>query len=351
MAKSIQIGNVKAKHVIEGLAEAFSNSKYCKDHHQYTMKIDEAYGQGYIKAFKLDYGVTAYETDCLFHEDVEIVIERGNIHVLKFLFCMDNHLHHKFSDDKEYTTISRLENLIMADSPTNTHQFIFPADTSLCLFVIDINRKLFEEKIESFIEEMPDELLELFRDVNGINNFIYKNFYSLEIAKCINDFKECDHTDFVNKVFLEGKVYEILAETLRQYLDDKNEPDKKNIIRQATKERVNKAIQIIEDEIDQMDNIAELAKRVNLNPNTLQKAFKTIYDTSVNEFIRNYRIEKAKKLIENTEANITEIAYQIGINSRSYFSKLFKDYYGMSPKKYAEQYRNGSKNEKDQKSA
>lgn len=45
-------------------------------------------------------------------------------------------------------------------------------------------------------------------------------------------------------------------------------------------------------------------------------------------------MEKARHLMENTNLNITEITYRIGINSRSYFSKLFKERYSMSPKQY-----------------
>ena len=38
--------------------------------------------------------------------------------------------------------------------------------------------------------------------------------------------------------------------------------------------------------------------------------------------------------MESTHLNITEITYRIGITSRSYFSKLFKERYSMSPKQY-----------------
>ena len=50
-------------------------------------------------------------------------------------------------------------------------------------------------------------------------------------------------------------------------------------------------------------------------------------------------IIKAKELIENTGLNITEITYSIGINSRSYFSKLFKEKYKLTPKECLDQVR------------
>lgn len=347
MAKKISIKNYKPDNIINDLSNAFGN-EYSWDHHQVCLQIPDKYGSGYIKGYNFDHGVSVIETDCVFDKDVEIVFERGKVHVLKFIYCLDNSFSHKFSKDDDYTEINRLENIITSDSPINPHRFKIKAGTALCILIIDVNRKLFEKKIESFINDMSAELVKIFRDVNGVNTFYHKNYYSLEVSKFINDFKECEHSDFINKVFLEGKSYEIISDSLRQYVEDFTETDQKTLLRSTTKKKVEEAVRIIKEEIDHMDNVSEIAKRVRLNSNTLQKAFKTLYKTSVNEYIRNYRIEKARDLIENSDANITEISYQIGINSRSYFSKIFKDYYGITPKKYADQFRN---NGDDAKSA
>ena len=83
-----------------------------------------------------------------------------------------------------------------------------------------------------------------------------------------------------------------------------------------------------------MDNILALSRRVGLNQNTLQNGFKHLYGTSVNQYIKNARMELARELMESTGLNITEITYKIGINSRSYFSKLFKQRYSMTPQQY-----------------
>ena len=91
---------------------------------------------------------------------------------------------------------------------------------------------------------------------------------------------------------------------------------------------------IIENEIDVLGSIMNLASRVGLNQNTLQEGFNHLYKKSVNQYIRDVRLHKAKVLMENSDLNITEITYKIGINSRSYFSKLFKEKYGVSPKAY-----------------
>lgn len=83
---------------------------------------------------------------------------------------------------------------------------------------------------------MDEDLLELFRDVNGTNQFYHKEYYSLDIAGFLEDFSECEFTDFMKTVYREGKVYEILSHQMQQYKDDLKGPRERNIIRKATVE-------------------------------------------------------------------------------------------------------------------
>ncbi|GAA4271968.1 AraC family transcriptional regulator [Aquimarina gracilis] len=343
MKKKIEVQDQNIHNVVIDLANSLEVD-YEQSHHEYCVHLPEEIGSGYVRSFQFDFGVGVVETDYLLKKELVFKLEKGVIHPLKIIFNRESSFFHGFEEGKQMREIRRLENTIVASTPTNNHIFKIPANVPICIFSLEINRKLFEEKIESFLPDMNKDLIDLFRDVNGVKQFYYKNNYSLEISKFISEFTECDLTGFMRQVYLEGKAYEILTYQLKQYLDDLNEPDKRLIIRQATIEAIEKAVSIIEDEIESMENIVNLAKRVGLNQNTLQNGFQQLYKTSVNEFIRNYRIEKAKELLESSNLNITEITYKVGINSRSYFSKLFKKKYGISPKQYLDQVRNQTDN-------
>ncbi|GGF02185.1 hybrid sensor histidine kinase/response regulator [Flavobacterium limi] len=75
-----------------------------------------------------------------------------------------------------------------------------------------------------------------------------------------------------------------------------------------------------------------LASKVFLSRSQLYRKIKTLTGVSVNEFIRNVRLEKAKELIELGNDNITEISYKVGFSSPSYFTKCYKEKYGHLPK-------------------
>jgi AraC-like DNA-binding protein len=59
-----------------------------------------------------------------------------------------------------------------------------------------------------------------------------------------------------------------------------------------------------------------------------------MHGRTVSDFVRNVRLEKAEDLIKNTDLNISEVVYSIGLTSRSYFCKIFKKKYDCSPKEY-----------------
>ncbi|MEO7976470.1 two-component regulator propeller domain-containing protein [Flavobacterium sp.] len=78
-------------------------------------------------------------------------------------------------------------------------------------------------------------------------------------------------------------------------------------------------------------SVEVLASKVFLSRSQLYRKIKTLTGVSVNEFIRNVRLEKAKELIELGNDNITEISFKVGFSSPSYFTKCYKEKYGYLP--------------------
>lgn len=336
---------VRDSNVSENILDmaASLKAKVEENNKEFCLKLPKKLGSGYILGIQFSYGIGIIEYKIALKQDLRIEHEKGVLHPLKLLFNKEATLLHKFTDQKNFSEIRRLENAIISSIPKQNHIFIFPAEKPIHLFSLEINRKLFEEKIEDFLDKMDEDLLELFRDVNGTNQFYHKEYYSLDIAGFLEDFSDCEFTDFMKTVYREGKVYEILSNQLQQYKDDLKGPRERTIIRKATVEKIEQAAKIIQEELDNHPPVVSLAKRVGLNQKILQKGFNRLYKVSVNEYVRNLRIEKAKELLENSDLNITEVCYKIGLNSRSYFSKLFKEKYGLSPKAYHSKFRVKSK--------
>ena len=57
------------------------------------------------------------------------------------------------------------------------------------------------------------------------------------------------------------------------------------------------------------------------------------------EFIRTVRLKRAAQYLAQSDTRISEIMYSVGFNSHSYFTKCFREHFGLSPKEYAEKHR------------
>lgn len=80
--------------------------------------------------------------------------------------------------------------------------------------------------------------------------------------------------------------------------------------------------------------IEVLSNQLHLNYAYLCSVFKRSMDMTINRYIKQYRLEKAKELMSTTQMGISEIAVAVGFQNMNYFSKCFKKNYGISPSDY-----------------
>ncbi|MCB0586418.1 MAG: helix-turn-helix domain-containing protein, partial [Phaeodactylibacter sp.] len=77
--------------------------------------------------------------------------------------------------------------------------------------------------------------------------------------------------------------------------------------------------------------VEELARAVGFSRSQLHRKLKALTDKSPNQLIREFRLARAKELLEQKAGSVSEIAYQVGYSNLSYFSKSYKDAFGVSP--------------------
>ena len=68
----------------------------------------------------------------------------------------------------------------------------------------------------------------------------------------------------------------------------------------------------------------------------MHRKIRALVDQSATEFIRVIRIKKAKELLLQKTGTISEIAYDVGFNSLTYFTRSFQKYYGITPSEFIE---------------
>ena len=85
---------------------------------------------------------------------------------------------------------------------------------------------------------------------------------------------------------------------------------------------------------DEKYGVGDLASELGLSSSQTLRKIKAATGKSVNQYIRELRLEKAAKILKTTDFTVAEVAFQVGFNSASYFNNAFSKYYGIAPGEY-----------------
>lgn len=91
--------------------------------------------------------------------------------------------------------------------------------------------------------------------------------------------------------------------------------------------------QIIEANLkNEQFGVSQLVGEMKTSHSSLHRAVKNATGLSISQFISQVRLKNARKLLQQNKYSISEIAYECGFHSVTYFTKCFSDYYGFSPR-------------------
>jgi AraC-like DNA-binding protein len=89
---------------------------------------------------------------------------------------------------------------------------------------------------------------------------------------------------------------------------------------------------VIEKHLSNSDlGIAHLCKAVNLSHTQVFRKLKAITGDNPTLYIRKIRLQKALELLQTTELNVSEVAYETGFTDPNYFSRTFTEAFGATP--------------------
>ncbi len=102
-------------------------------------------------------------------------------------------------------------------------------------------------------------------------------------------------------------------------------------------EFLEKLYQLFSKNLDNEDvDVYSFAVELGLNRSFFLQKVKALTNHSPYELLKNYRLTQAAKLLQEQGMNVNEVCFMTGFKSRTHFSRLFKDRYGISPSKYAQ---------------
>lgn len=169
--------------------------------------------------------------------------------------------------------------------------------------------------------------------------FSYSEIYSTNIPKLMHDaLSEYQNGRYGFELALRSDICRIFVWILRywnsngiQFIEGASMPSEHIKAMQTVLEYI--ANHYSED--ISAESMAELA---NMSYSYFSRIFKQVMNKSFNDYLNYVRITEAEKLLASTDKNVTEIAYDTGFSSSSYFIKVFDKYKGMPPSSFRKKF-------------
>lgn len=279
-------------------------------------------------------------------------------------------------DREVYSEREIAESSLLTVQEEETDTFI--PDEKPCILFIDDNKDLREliqhilsKKYQIFIAENALQGLELLKNtpvdiiicdimmpqMNGlefcqqIKGDIQTNhipIIMLTAKNAVDDQIECYKAgaeSYIAKPFemkiLQARIDNLLQsrEQSRQSFRSKMEINISNLNYQTSDEEfLNNAMQCVERHIQESEfDTVQMANELHISRSTLSRKCKVISGCTPLEFIRNIKLKYACALLKKKTISISEVAYATGFSSPKYFTKCFKEEFGMTPTEYQSQ--------------
>ncbi|WP_053368524.1 helix-turn-helix domain-containing protein [Bacillus sp. FJAT-27245] len=238
--------------------------------------------------------------------------------------------------------------------------------TNKGFFAVEENRYLLLNEGEYTISIDQQEEVEsfciFFKD--GFAGEVLRGMSASSYALLSDPFKESDSVGFFEKTYTatsslstqlsafkvnlailkedplgqEEQFHGLMQSLLYSQMETLKEIESLNAVRSSTREELYRRISIAHDYIrsfyDTAIKLDDIARISCMSANHLLRTYTQLYGKSPFQHISELRVEKAKRLLKNSDLTMTEITFELGFTNPVSFSKMFKQHEGLSPNQF-----------------
>ena len=306
---------------------------------EHIFTVDNEIAKGNIRSITFDWGVNLLEYDITFSEEVELIMNTSLYNPIHFTYCLQGTCSHRFGyqKEKEIRTLEQFQSVIISSKEGGYNHCYFPKNENLAINVIQIVRGKFVKKRLNNVSQLNKKLYEVFMDTDHDNRYAYFGAFNLKLAETTGALRKIKQSGMIRILQIEGLVYQILSMHIQQHERVINNRILPTTLLKTELRTIRQIAKKITGNVSKEYSLEQLSIKSGLSQAKLQEGFKLMYARTVTEYIRHVRLEAARDLLNHTDLNISQIVYSIGFSSRSYFSKIFKDKYNISPSDHQKQ--------------
>lgn len=205
-------------------------------------------------------------------------------------------------------------------SPADFHKNTVPPETSFAYYGLKFTYELLDARLAGLLAL---DRLPLHLHLNGAAaaaaGFIFRQL----IAEC-----DAETEQLGSRAYTQALVEQLVILALRQI-------NKDELVRPET--FINRALGYLYSHFSESVTVADAAAYVGYTPNYFNTCFHRQMGQPFGEYLRQMRLTYAENLLCSSRLPVTEVAFESGFGSLSYFSRCFRDQFGVSPQEYRKQ--------------
>ncbi len=305
---------------------------------EYTLNVPDHLGAGKVEGIEFSKGIGLFKINVVLKKQLIIHLKSKKVHPLKLFYSLEGDFKHSMKPGDQWLRIHELQGAILGSHFKLGHIYNLPVQQKICFYFIEVDRTTFLKELNYKAQELPYYFYKLFADVQGVYPFSFKGKPSLKIAKVFKQMESFEGKGMVRMNFLEAKVLEIFSLMLAQFEAHQFEAEESIGLRNHELKLIHQIANHIQENYANFQNIDEISREFGLSKSKIQQGFQQEYGYTVNEYLNDVRLENSIRLMKEGDKNISEIVYAIGLSSRSYFSKIFKEKFKVLPSIYLKEF-------------
>ncbi|MGL6201352.1 MAG: helix-turn-helix transcriptional regulator [Lachnospiraceae bacterium] len=306
---------------IKTTEEEFCSKKKKETQYQIQSKIM----QGSVENMEIDRGILLTVSDFVLKEDIEMITTHSDLILFQVSFCLDGGMEwayingdlvHQFrigaqQSQVRYGTIQECRSILWGGSHCRSVS-------------ITLDEKMFAE-IFACIKARGALCNTNTEDVARVYT------YTPNVSKILSEIIECSLCDELKKIYLRGKVLELIAIYCDEVICKSPTNDYGIQISSQGYAALLNAREIINQNFTHPLTISTLAKESAINEQQLKEGFRRCFGCTIKEYIVEKRMEMAKTLLTTGKYSVKDAAWMVGYSHTGYFISLFRKHYGLSP--------------------
>ena len=296
-------------------------------------------GQGYLRGLNLRDGLDLFIYEFELKQDLILDFTQLSTQysLLDFTFCLSGETRGSIPGLKSELSVAAGQTTF-ATIPDAAGTTELLAGQKILVVSLAITPHLFLKLLEHDLHKFSLDWQQRFRHAASTPYF-QPSHITPEIANILQLILHCPHQAGIRRLYLEAKALELLAICISQLTHYCSDPSPLGGVKPKDIEPLHRAKTILLQNITPPPALTELARQVGLNERKLQRGFQQLFGTTVFGVLHDYRMERARQLLEADQMTIEAIANTVGIAHRGYFASAFKRKFGSTPRTYLKRLR------------